>query len=31
MIKQTFLDINFLYYGNQSDIKVLSFFMNNKG
>ena len=31
MIEQTFLDVNSLNYGNQSDTNVLSFFMNNAG
>ena len=31
MIKQLFLGVNLLYYNNQGDTKVLSFFMNKAG
>jgi hypothetical protein len=31
MVKQTFLDVNILYYGSQLDTKVLSFFMYKVG
>ncbi len=31
MIKQSFPDKNMLYYDNQTDMKFLSFFMNDAG